>query len=156
MMLHYWLKRRPECWWWRKRYWANGSRWEWRLRSYLHDTISARHFGAPCTGSGRRQFFRHTPIPRMRATIMENGPHTNNEIVASVKKGIYCAAFSNGQVNIGGGDFAFYVKQGFLMRMENSLNPSKMSTSLETDQILFEDGHDRKRYGCGRRRMDMR
>ena len=95
------------------------------LRSYLHDSISAKHFGVNPTGSGRRQSFRHTPIPRMRATIMENGPHTHDEIVASVKKGIYCAAFSNGQVNIGGGDFAFYVKQGFLIEDGKLTQPIK-------------------------------
>lgn len=95
------------------------------LRSYLHDSISAKHFGVAPTGSGRRQSFRHTPIPRMRATIMENGPHTHDEIVASVKKGIYCAAFSNGQVNIGGGDFAFYVKQGFLIEDGKLTQPIK-------------------------------
>ena len=95
------------------------------LRSYLHDSISAKHFGVTPTGSGRRQSFRHTPIPRMRATIMENGPHTHDEIVASVKKGIYCAAFSNGQVNIGGGDFAFYVKQGFLIEDGKLTQPIK-------------------------------
>lgn len=95
------------------------------LRSYLHDSISAKHFGVSSTGSGRRQSFRHTPIPRMRATIMENGPHTHDEIVASVKKGIYCAAFSNGQVNIGGGDFAFYVKQGYLIEDGKLTQPIK-------------------------------
>ena len=95
------------------------------LRSYLHDSISAKHFGESPTGSGRRQSFRHTPIPRMRATIMENGPHTHDEIVASVTKGIYCAAFSNGQVNIGGGDFAFYVKQGYLIENGKLTQPIK-------------------------------
>ena len=95
------------------------------LRSYLHDQISAKHFGVSPTGSGRRQSFRHTPIPRMRATIMENGPHTHDEIVASVSKGIYCSSFSNGQVNIGGGDFAFYVKQGYLIENGKLTQPIK-------------------------------
>ena len=95
------------------------------LRSYLHDSISARHFGVDPTGSGRRQPFRHNPIPRMRATLMENGPHSPDEIIASVKKGIYCASFANGQVHIGGGDFAFYVKHGYLIEDGKLTQPIK-------------------------------
>jgi len=95
------------------------------LRSYLHDEISAKHFGVNPTGSGRRQSFRNAPIPRMRATIMENGPHTPEEIISSVKKGIYCASFGNGQVNIGGGDFAFYVKHGYLIEDGKLTKPIK-------------------------------
>ena len=85
------------------------------LRTYMHDEISARHYGVAPTGSGRRQGFRHAPLPRMRATVMEPGPHDPAEIIASVKRGIYCQTFSNGQVQIGGGDFAFYMKTGFLI-----------------------------------------
>ncbi len=85
------------------------------LRSYLHDRISARHFGVAPTGSGRRQSFRHKPLPRMRSTYMENGPHEREEIFAAVKKGIYAVSFTNGQVDIGGGDYSFYVKNGFLI-----------------------------------------
>ena len=46
---------------------------------------------------------------------MESGPHDPQEIIESVKKGIYCTSFANGQVNIGGGDFAFYVQSGYLI-----------------------------------------
>jgi TldD protein len=95
------------------------------LRSYIHDEISARHYGVDPTGSGRRQSFRHPPIPRMRATIMENGPHDPLEIISSVDKGIFCASFSNGQVNIGGGDFAFYVKQGYMIENGKLTQPIK-------------------------------
>ncbi len=86
------------------------------LRSYLHDRLSARHYGLEqSTGSGRRQSFRYPPIPRMRCTYMENGPHTRDEIVASVKNGIIAETFTNGQVAIGAGDFTFYVKNGWLI-----------------------------------------
>ena len=95
------------------------------LRSYIHDEISAKHFGVAPTGSGRRQSFRHAPLPRMRATIMENGPHSAEEIIASVDKGIYCASFGNGQVNIGGGDFAFYVRHGYLIENGKLTQPIK-------------------------------
>jgi TldD protein len=86
------------------------------LRSYLHDRISARHYNVKPTGSGRRQSFRHVPIPRMRCTYMENGPHTRDEIIASVKgTGIIAETFTNGQVQIGAGDYTFYIKNGWLI-----------------------------------------
>lgn len=85
------------------------------LATYMHDSISAKHYGVKPTGSGRRESFRHVPMPRMRATYMLPGPHDDEEIIKSVKKGVYCSNFTNGQVNIGAGDFTFYVKNGFLI-----------------------------------------
>ena len=85
------------------------------MASYLHDRISAQHYGVPSTGSGRRESFRFVPMPRMRSTYMEPGPHHKDEIIAAVKKGIYCESFSNGQVNIGGGDYTFFLKTGYLI-----------------------------------------
>jgi TldD protein len=85
------------------------------MRSYLHDRLSAKHYGIASTGSGRRQSFRHTPMPRMRCTYMENGPHKRDEIIRSVKKGILAETFTNGQVAIGAGDFTFYIKNGWLI-----------------------------------------
>jgi TldD protein len=85
------------------------------LRSYLHDRISARHYGVEPTGSGRRQSFRHVPLPRMRNTYMLPGPHAKEEIIRSVQRGIYAVTFTNGQVQIGAGDFTFYIKTGYLI-----------------------------------------
>jgi len=85
------------------------------LVSYLHDRISAEHYGVAPTGSGRRESYKHAPLPRMRATYMENGPHSRDEIVASVKNGIIAETFTNGQVQIGAGDFTFYIKNGWLI-----------------------------------------
>jgi TldD protein len=86
------------------------------LRSYLHDRISANHYKVKSTGSGRRQSFRHVPIPRMRATYMENGPHDKDEIIKSIKgTGIIAETFTNGQVQIGAGDYTFYIKNGWLI-----------------------------------------
>jgi TldD protein len=95
------------------------------LTSYMHDQISARHYGVTPTGNGRRQSYRHPPLPRMRATYMLPGPHHPAEIIASVKRGLYCQNFSNGQVNIGGGDFSFYVKNGFLIEDGKLTRPVK-------------------------------
>ena len=83
--------------------------------SYLHDDISAAHYGVEPTGSGRRQSFRYQPMPRMRCTYMENGPHKRDEIISSVKQGIVAETFTNGQVQIGAGDFTFYIKNGWLI-----------------------------------------
>jgi TldD protein len=85
------------------------------LRSYMHDRISAKHYGVKPTGSGRRQSFRHQPMPRMRNTYMLPGPHTRDDVIGSVKKGVYCDVFANGEVHIGPGDFTFYVKIGRLI-----------------------------------------
>ncbi len=85
------------------------------LTSFLHDRISAAWYGVAPTGNGRRENFRYNPIPRMRATYMENGDANPADIIASVKNGVYVDEFSNGQVKIGEGDFTFFVKSGFLI-----------------------------------------
>lgn len=85
------------------------------LASYLHDRVSARHYQMQSTGSGRRESFRFAPMPRMRCTYMEPGPHSREEIIASVQKGILAETFTNGQVQIGAGDFTFYIKNGWLI-----------------------------------------
>ena len=95
------------------------------LESYLHDRISAAHFGVAPTGNGRRESFRYAPIPRMRATYMLGGKSTKEDIIASVKKGIYVDQFSNGQVQIGEGDFTFFVKSGFLIENGRLTMPVK-------------------------------
>jgi len=95
------------------------------LATYLHDAISARHYGVAPTGNGRRESFRHAPLPRMRATYMLPGPHRKEEIIASVKRGIFCQNFANGQVNIGAGDFTFYVKNGWLIEDGKLTRPVK-------------------------------
>lgn len=95
------------------------------LNSYLHDRISAAHFGVAPTGNGRRESFRYNPIPRMRSTYMESGDAKLEELIASVKKGIYVDQFANGQVKIGEGDFTFYVKSGSLIENGRLTMPVK-------------------------------
>jgi TldD protein len=85
------------------------------LKSYMHDRISARHYGLSSTGNGRRESYEHYPVPRMRNTYILPGTSKPQEIIESVKKGIYIQQVSNGQVNVGQGDFAFYVSQGRLI-----------------------------------------
>jgi TldD protein len=95
------------------------------LTSYLHDRISAKFYGVAPTGNGRRQSFRYVPLPRMRCTYMENGNCSEEEIISSVKKGIYVDKFTNGQVQIGAGDFTFFVKTGSLIENGKLTQPIK-------------------------------
>lgn len=128
------------------------------LNSYLHDRISARHYGVAPTGNGRRESFRYMPIPRMRSTYMENGPATEEDLIRSVKKGIYVDNFANGQVQIGAGDFTFYVKSGYLIEDGRLTRPIKdtniigngpealASITGVADNLIVDDGT----WTCGK------
>jgi len=95
------------------------------LNSYIHDRISAAHYGVDPTGNGRRQSFRNIPLPRMRSTYMEPGPHSREDILAQVDYGVYVDNFSNGQVKIGAGDFTFFVKSGYIVENGKLTQPIK-------------------------------
>lgn len=95
------------------------------LESYIHDRISASYYGVNPTGNGRRESFRHVPLPRMRITYMEPGPHSTDDIISSVDYGVYVDNFSNGQVDIGAGDFTFFVKSGYLIEKGKLTQPIK-------------------------------
>ena len=85
------------------------------LVGYMHDKLSAKHFGIEPTGNGRRESFRSMPLPRMTNTSLLAGPHSHDEIIKSVKKGIYAKRFSGGQVNISNGDFVFSLTESYLV-----------------------------------------
>ncbi|MBL8227781.1 MAG: metalloprotease TldD [Bryobacterales bacterium] len=95
------------------------------LTSYMHDELTARHYGVEPTGNGRRDSFRSYPIPRMRNTYMLPGPHTPEEIIGSVRHGIYAEEFTNGEVLIGAGDFSFNMKLGYLIENGKLTRPLK-------------------------------
>lgn len=95
------------------------------LESYLHDRISAKHYNVKPTGNGRRQSFRFAPVPRMRVTYMEQGNVNEADIISSVKQGIFVDNFTNGQVQIGAGDFTFFVKTGYLIENGKLTRPIK-------------------------------
>jgi TldD protein len=95
------------------------------LKSYLHDEISAKQYDLSPTGSGRRESYKYAPMPRMSCTFMEDGPHTKDEIVAAVDHGIICETYTNGQVQIGAGDYTFYVKNGWLVENGKITAPIK-------------------------------
>jgi TldD protein len=85
------------------------------LRGYMHDRHSAEHFGMPPTGNGRRESFKSHPMPRMTNTILLAGPHDPEEIVRSVKRGVFARKFGGGQVDISNGDFVFSLTEGYLI-----------------------------------------
>ncbi len=95
------------------------------LNSYIHDRISSKFYGIDPTGNGRRESFRNIPIPRMRATYMEIGPHSKDDIISNVDYGVFVDNFSNGQVKIGAGDFTFFVKSGYLIEKGKITQPIK-------------------------------
>ena len=108
------------------------------LRSYLHDRMSARHYGCAPTGNGRRQSFRYKPLPRMRCTYMLPGPDDPEEIVRSVERGLYAESFANGQVQIGAGDFSFYVKSGYLIEGGKLTRPIKDANIIGNGPEILE------------------
>jgi TldD protein len=86
-----------------------------KLVGYMHDRISARHFGLRPSGNGRRESFACAPMPRMTNTILLAGPHDPEEILRSVKRGVYAKKFGGGQVDIANGDFVFSLTEGYLV-----------------------------------------
>ncbi len=109
------------------------------LNSFLHDRISAKHFGVAPTGNGRRESFRYPPIPRMRATYMENGCCTQEDIISSVKNGVFVDVFTNGQVQIGAGDFTFYVKSGYMIENGKLTRPIKDINIIGNGPLALSD-----------------
>ncbi|MEM7334989.1 MAG: TldD/PmbA family protein [Chloroflexota bacterium] len=85
------------------------------LKEYMWDLTEARRAGRASTGNGRRQSFRHMPMPRMTNTYIDAGPHDPEEIIRSVKKGIYAKKMGGGQVEIGRGDYVFTITEGYLI-----------------------------------------
>lgn len=85
------------------------------LRGYLHDKLSARLLRCAPTGNGRRESYRHAPLPRMTNTFMLPGNADPEEIIRSVPRGIYCAHFGGGQVDITSGNFVFSATESYLI-----------------------------------------
>ncbi len=95
------------------------------LKGYMQDRISAKFFKTEPTGNGKRQSYKHPPLPRMTNTLMLNGPHSKEEVFEGIEKGIYAIDFTNGQVNIGAGDYTFFVNYGYLIENGKITAPIK-------------------------------
>lgn len=85
------------------------------LQGYMQDRMSTGHFGVKPTGNGRRQSFKHHPMPRMTNTYMLAGQSSPEDIIRGVDRGIYCVSFNGGQVDITNGDFVFSVTEGYMI-----------------------------------------
>ncbi len=100
------------------------------LRGYMHDRISARYFATDPTGNGRRESYKHNPIPRMTTTYMMAGDHDPEEIFASTARGLYCVSFLGGQVDISNGDFVFVPSEAYLVEDGKITVPVKNLTLI--------------------------
>jgi len=95
------------------------------LKNYLQDTLNAKLMNMEITGNGRRESYAHIPMPRMTNTIMTNGNHNPDEIIKSVKKGIYAPNFGGGQVDITSGKFVFSSSLAWLIEDGKITQPIK-------------------------------
>ncbi|WP_173931052.1 metalloprotease TldD [Chelativorans sp. Marseille-P2723] len=96
-----------------------------KLVSYMQDRQNARLMGMSPTGNGRRESYAHQPMPRMTNTYMTAGDKTPEEIIASVKKGVYAVSFGGGQVDITSGKFVFGCTEAYMIEDGKVTRPIK-------------------------------
>lgn len=101
-----------------------------KLVGYMHDRLSAKHFKLSPTGNGRRESFDASPLPRMTNTILLAGPHDPEEILKSVKRGVFAKRFGGGQVDITCGDFVFSLTESYL------IEDGKLTAPLKDVQLI--------------------
>jgi len=100
------------------------------LRGYIQDAMNARLMGVKPTGNGRRESYAHVPMPRMTNTYMLGGDKDPQEIVASIKKGLYATNFGGGQVDITSGKFVFSASEAYWVENGKILYPVKGATLI--------------------------
>ena len=122
------------------------------LKGYMQDRQNAMLMGKPCTGNGRRENYNSLPIPRMTNTYLKAGNYKKEEIIESVKNGIYAVNFSGGQVDITSGKFVFSTSEAYLIENGKVSAPIKGATligngpatmkqvSMVADDLTFDDG----------------
>ena len=101
-----------------------------RLTSYLYDLLRARKDGVPSTGNGRRESFRHLPLPRMTNTYFANGNATPEELIEGTEHGLYAVSFGGGQVEPATGDFVFGLSEGYLIENGKVTKPVRGATLI--------------------------
>jgi TldD protein len=128
------------------------------LRSYLHDAVTARQYGVAVTGSGRRESFRHQPMPRMTCTFMENGPYSRDELISSMGRGIIAETYTTGNVALGVGDYTFYIRNGWLVEKGIILMPVRdfrlsgngPKTLRDITMVANDSQFDKGGWTCGK------
>ena len=103
---------------------------EGKVTSYLYDVVRARKDGAESTSNGRRESFRHLPIPRMTNTYIAPGDPEPEELIAEVERGFYAVSFAGGQVDPATGDFVFGVSEGYLIEAGKVTKPCRGATLI--------------------------
>ena len=116
------------------------------LVGYMQDTHNARLMGMAATGNGRRESFAHLPMPRMTNTYMRAGTHDPEEMIRSVKRGLYAVNFGGGQVDITSGKYVFSATEAYLIEDGKVTAPVKGATLIgngpETMRRVRMIGHD--------------
>jgi TldD protein len=101
-----------------------------RLTAYLYDRLTAERDGVASTGNGRRESFRHLPIPRMTNTYIAPGDATPEAMIAELDQGFYAVSFAGGQVDPATGDFVFGVSEGYLIEGGKVTRPCRGATLI--------------------------
>ena len=101
-----------------------------KLVGYIQDAQNAKLMNMDVTGNGRRESYAHLPMPRMTNTYMLNGNHTKEEIIKSVKNGLYANNFGGGQVDITSGKFVFSASEAYLIKDGHISHPVKGATII--------------------------
>jgi len=118
------------------------------LCGYITDRLNARLMGIPLTGNGRREDFRSIVLPRMTNTFMLAGHSDPEEIIGSVKNGLYAASFGGGQVDITNGKFVFSASEAYLIENGKVTKPVKGATLIGSGPDILKEvsmvGHDMK------------
>ena len=108
------------------------------LQSYLHDLKTSKKIGVKQTGNGRRQSFRHPPLPRMSNTYIDRGDENPDSIIKSVNKGVYAQEFAGGQVDPVTGDFVFGISEGYLIENGKISYPIKDATLIGNGSAVLK------------------
>ncbi len=101
-----------------------------KVTSYLYDLLRARRDDAAPTGNGRRESFRHLPVPRMTNTYIEPGDADPEDLISEVDNGFYAVSFGGGQVEPASGDFVFGVSEGYLIEGGKVTKPCRGATLI--------------------------
>ena len=116
------------------------------LKGYMQDRMNARLMGVRPTGNGRRESYAHLPLPRMTNTFMLAGNATQADMIASISRGVYCANFGGGQVDITSGKFVFSASEAYLIENGKITTPIKGATLIgngaDTMQRIQAIGND--------------
>ncbi len=127
------------------------------LKGYMQDSLNARLMGVAATGNGRRESFAHIPMPRMTNTYMLNGDKDPQEIIRSVKHGLYAVNFGGGQVDITSGKFVFSASEAYMIEDGKVTLPGHgRDADRQRSGCADAGGHDRQRHGARQRGRHLR